>query len=105
MSGAFRATEGNISGTKGQFPPSFRQASSVPLTQASVSDRLKSEPVGRAKKKTAAPAGSRNGGGNLVKKLGRTSKAQHRTRAPQLASLRLKGLFNDEGHFYGWEVA
>jgi hypothetical protein len=58
-----------------------------------------------SQKKTAAPAGPRNGGGKLIKKLVRTSKPEHRAVVPQLASARLKGLFNDEGRFYGWEVA
>jgi hypothetical protein len=58
-----------------------------------------------SQKKTAAPAGPRNDGGNLVKKRAKTSKAEDRAKAPKLASFHLKGLFNDEGYFYGWEVA
>ncbi|GEO18750.1 hypothetical protein MAE02_64460 [Microvirga aerophila] len=65
-----------------------------------ISDRHRS-----SQKKTAVPAGPRNGGDNLVEKLGRTSKAEDRAKAPRLASVRLKGLFTDEGYFFGWEVA
>jgi hypothetical protein len=85
MVGASGATAGNKDGTKGLFPPSFRQAC-------------------RQKKTAALGVGTRDGG-NLVEKLAKTSNAEFRAKAPRLASLRLKGLFTDEGHFYGWEVA
>jgi len=55
-----------------------------------------------AQKKTAAPAGPRNGG-DLIKKRGNTSKGDPTQRRIPLT--RLRGLFNDEGHFFGWEVA
>ncbi|GEO17429.1 hypothetical protein MAE02_51250 [Microvirga aerophila] len=64
-----------------------------------------SSALATTQKETAAPAGPRNGGNNLVKKRANTSNAEDRAKAPRLASLRFKGLFSDEGYFYGWEVA
>lgn len=52
-------------------------------------------------KKTAAPAGPRNGG-SIRKQLGGASRSEFRVNGPQLASVMLIGLFNDDGHFYGW---
>lgn len=57
------------------------------------------------KKKTAAPAGPRNGGEKQSRKLDKTSKAQHRANAFHLATLRFKGIISNEGYFQGWEVA
>jgi len=65
-----------------------------------------SERLRRPKKKTATlGVGAQGSGGNLIRKVSKTSKGEFRAKAPLLASVRLKGLFTDEGHFYGWEVA
>lgn len=57
------------------------------------------------KKAAALGVGAQGSGGNLIRKPGRTSNAKHRAKVSHLTSLHLKGLFTDEGHFYGWEVA
>lgn len=61
--------------------------------------------AGPPKGETAAPGVGARNSGNRLKKLDKTSNAESRAKGPRLASLRLKGLFSDEGHFYGWEVA
>lgn len=57
----------------------------------------------RIQTKTAAPAGPRNGG-NLVKKLGRTSVNNSRTSPLLLTRVRMVACFSDEGYLYGWEA-
>jgi hypothetical protein len=56
-------------------------------------------------KKTAAPAGPRNGGEKLNRKLTKTPAFNNRTAPFPLTSLRLVGCFDDEGYLFGWEVA
>ncbi len=65
-----------------------------------ISERLRSP-----KKKTAAPAAIRNGGGNLIRKLARTSVDEFRAKVPRLTSVRLVPVYNDAGGIFGWEVA
>jgi hypothetical protein len=58
--------------------------------------------VNCAKEKTAAPAGPRNGGKKL-RKQGKTSKPEHRAKAPPLASL-VPIWSDDRRYLQGWEV-
>jgi len=66
---------------------------------------MRRQTVNNSKEKAATLGVGAQGSGNLVKKPGSSSNAVFRTKTSSLASLRLKGLFNDEGYFYGWEVA
>jgi hypothetical protein len=66
---------------------------------------MRRQTVKNSKEKAATLGVGAQGSGILVKKLGSSSNAVFRAKTPSLASLRLKGLFTDEGHFYGWEVA
>jgi hypothetical protein len=58
-----------------------------------------------AEKKTAAPAGPRNGGNEgLPEAIAKPLREECR-KAVRLTSVGLVACFNDEGHLFGWEVA
>lgn len=57
----------------------------------------------RIQKKTAEPAGPRNGG-NLVKKLGRTSVNDSRTSPLSLTRVHMVACFSDVAYLYCWEA-
>jgi hypothetical protein len=85
MSGDLVPGSGHKIGTKGPVPPSFRQVHSPP------------------KKKTAAPAGPRDGGGSEIKKPARTSEPEN-TRKAAVAT-RLTPIWSDDHrHLQGWKV-